>query len=372
MANLVFAECKMCHSKLIIDTEQESAFCPYCGTKVVQGKKSVSLNMQTFKNLFQGPKEKDYEAGAVVPNNADAKVETCNCYLCSKSTLVDTSKEDGFCKNCGGQIRKNGKMITPAPEPEKNESFSLGALIKKYKVYIIVAICVLLFIVGFIVSKSAGRSVPETSHDTISETIKDQDETQADPPTMKPTEKSTEKPTEKPTEAPTEVPTTAPTQKPTEEKTIPIYVPDGFTVLQAFFCNCNADSEIEELEELAQQCGLYSYQFTYRSDFLELEISAVPFSEKTNDSEMYVFSEDYIHISFDTYTGSTRFSRINYHFKDKESGSLRIEYVAIRWEDGSEVVSYRSFDIKKGESTISSYRDAESAMSAAIVIANEQ
>ena len=47
---------------------------------------------------------------------------------------------------------------------------------------------------------------------------------------------------------------------------------------------------------------------------------------------------------------------------------MRIEYVAIRWEDGSEVVSYRSFDIKKGESTISSYRDAESAMSAAIAI----
>jgi len=88
-------------------------------------------------------------------------------------------------------------------------------------------------------------------------------------------------PTETPeiTDAPTDAPTAAPTQKPTEEKSIPIDVPDGFTVLQAFFCNCNADSKIEELEELAQQCGLYTYRFSNRSDFLELEISAEPYSE---------------------------------------------------------------------------------------------
>lgn len=366
MAKLIFAECKTCHSKLIIDTEQESVFCPYCGTQVVQRKKALSLNMQTFKNLFQGPKEKDYEAGVVIPNDEDANVETYTCYLCSESTLVDTSKEDGFCKNCGGQIRKNGKMITPAPEPEKNESFSRTAFIKKYKLQIIVAVCVLLFIVCFIISKSAGSSVPETSHDKISETTNDQNETQAEPPTMKPTEKSTGKPTEKPTEGPTEVPTTAPTQKPTEEKIIPIDVPDGFTVLQAFFCQCNADSDMEDLEEFARQCGLYTYQFSYRSDYLDLEISAEPFSKKVDNSEMYEFPGDYIHIVFDTYTGSTRFSRINYHFNDKRSGSLRLEYVVIRWEDGSEVVSYRSFDIKEGETTTDSYQDAESAISAAI------
>lgn len=364
MAKLVYAECKTCRSKLIIDTEQEAAFCPYCGTKVLQSKKAVSLNMQTFKNLFQGPKKKEYEAGAVVPNNTDAKVEMCTCWHCSGSTFVDTSKKDGFCKNCGGQIRKDGKMITPTPESEDIESFSRNEFIKKFKTYIIIAVCVLLFVVGFIIHQSDGGSAPEASHAKISETINKHNETLTEIPTMKPTEKETEKPTD----APTDAPTAAPTQKPTKEKSIPIDVPDGFTVLQAFFCNCNADSKIEELEELAQQCGLYTYRFSNRSDFLELEISAEPYSEQTDNSEMYEFPGDYIHISFDTYTGPTRFSRINYHFNDKKSGSVQIDYAVIRWEDGSEVTSYRSYDIKDGESIINSYSDAEPVMSAAIAI----
>lgn len=187
-----------------------------------------------------------------------------------------------------------------------------------------------------------------------------------------PNEDSSEAPssvqTVTPTEAPTEIPTTAATAKPTEKETIPVVVPDGFTVLQSFFCSCEFDSTVEEIENLAKKCDLYFYTYDTSPEGwkrIEMKVSAEPYSEETGDNEKYLFSGDYIHFVFDSYSGDLELDRINYHFNTKKTSTLRIEYVPVRWEDGSEFVAYRSYDIKDGDTKIESNHDAEPAMKSA-------
>lgn len=238
MAKIIKAECKTCKSHLIIDIEQKSAFCPYCGTRLIKSHRNVGLNTSFFKNLFSAKHSGFHEAGLLTPNNENAFITETNCYKCKSHIQIDESEKQSYCKNCGTKIRENGEMVLSSSKFEKNSPFLM--FLKKYKVWFIVALCAIAVLFAIIVPKKPDSSV-SPQHHSVSDTAesftekpsekpteavtdkltKPPTESITEEPTEKPTERPTEKPTKKPTERPTGKPTEAPTKKPTTAPTQP-------------------------------------------------------------------------------------------------------------------------------------------------------
>ena len=96
---------------------------------------------------------------------------------------------------------------------------------------------------------------------------------------------------------------------------IPIRIVDGYDLLQSFFAECTEKYSIDELEELALNCGLYCYRYD-NGPYIDLQISPHAYTKEIYSSHQYEFDCDSIWINYDTMHGTPELKDVNYEFFD--------------------------------------------------------
>ena len=97
---------------------------------------------------------------------------------------------------------------------------------------------------------------------------------------------------------------------------IPIRVVDGYDLLQSFYAECTEKYSIDELRELALNCGLYCYQYDGGAGYIDLQVSPKEYSRHIYSSHEYEFECDSIWITFDTISGTPVLHNATYEFYD--------------------------------------------------------